>query len=342
MLKPANAFRRRALVVTWAPHSGRSDGLAQHLGTRNYLVHYLAFQRLWAAPLKYPLQAVTTLRVLWRERPAVVLVQNPPIVAPLVVALYARATGAGFIVDTHSQALFVRRWRWTLPIQRWLSRRALATMVTNESNAAVIRRSRARVVIAVDPPVNTPPLGAREPSPQFNVVVVGSFGRDEPTSEVLQAARQVPDVRFAITGNLADARPEWLKDAPPNVEFTGFVPREDYFSRIWNAGAIVGLSIDKDSVLRASWEALDLGQPLILSDWPILRGYFPRGTVHVANTASAIAAGVREARAREHELRKEMLALREERRSAWVQTLQRLEEVIDASPSARLVQGSRS
>ena len=36
-----------------------------HLGIRNYFVHYLAFQRPWVAPLKYPLQTVATLRAKW-------------------------------------------------------------------------------------------------------------------------------------------------------------------------------------------------------------------------------------------------------------------------------------
>src|SRR5262249_21220231 len=91
-------FRTRATMVTWAPHSGRSEGLAKPLGIRSHFVHYLSFQRPWIAPLKSPLQAVQTLRILWRERPAVVLAQTPPVVAPLIAALYAWATGARFIV----------------------------------------------------------------------------------------------------------------------------------------------------------------------------------------------------------------------------------------------------
>src|SRR5215216_1736721 len=116
-------FRTRALVLTWAPYSGRSEGIAQQLGIRNHFVHYLAFQRPSVAPFKYPLQAAATLRLLWRERPAVVLVQNPPVVAPLVVYLYSRATGAGLVIDSHSQNFDLRlnhRWRWALPLQRWL------------------------------------------------------------------------------------------------------------------------------------------------------------------------------------------------------------------------------
>ena len=86
-------FRTRAMMLAWAPHSG-GEGLAERLGVPNHFVHFLAFQRPWVAPAKYPLQTAATLRLLLHERPAVVVVQNPPVVAPLVVDLYARLSGA--------------------------------------------------------------------------------------------------------------------------------------------------------------------------------------------------------------------------------------------------------
>ncbi len=322
-------FRTRALMITWAPYSGRSEGLAQHLGIRNHCIHYLSFQRPWVAPVKYPLQAATTLRLLLRERPAVVLAQNPPPLAPLVAALYARATGGGFIMDSHSEPFFIRRWAWTLPLQRWLARRALATVVTNEHLAAIVRGWGAPALVAVDPPIVFPPLGPRRPAPEFTVVVVSTFAADEPIEAVLAAAQAVPDVRFAITGDLAYARPKWLATPPPNVEFTGFLQRAAYYPRIWHANALVVLTTYDHTVLRGAWEALDLGQPLVLSNWPILRQYFRRGTVFVDNTAASIAAAVREVRAREDALRAEMLALRDERRRAWETARAQLERLLD-------------
>jgi glycosyltransferase involved in cell wall biosynthesis len=323
-------FRTRATMITWAPYSGRSEGLAQHLGIRNHFVHYLAFQRPWIAPLKYPLQAIATLRILLEERPAVVLAQNPPVVAPLVAALYATAAGGRFIVDSHSEALLIRRWRCTLPLQRWLARRALATVVTNEHLAAEIRSWKAPAVVAVDPPIAIPPLPPRQPAEQFTVVVVSTFADDEPIGEVLDAARALPDIHFAITGDPKYARPEWLANPPPNVEYTGFLQKDAYYPRIWNANAMMVLTTLDHTVLRGAWEALDLAQPLILSDWPILRQYFCRGTLHVQNTADSLIYALREARGREHALRAEMLALREERREAWKRALAQLETLIDS------------
>jgi UDP-N-acetylglucosamine:LPS N-acetylglucosamine transferase len=46
-------------------------------------VHYLSFKRPLQAPLKYVMQTVTTLRILRRERPELVLVAVPPIFAAL-------------------------------------------------------------------------------------------------------------------------------------------------------------------------------------------------------------------------------------------------------------------
>jgi glycosyltransferase involved in cell wall biosynthesis len=316
-------------MITWAPYSGRSEGLAQHLGIRNYFIHYLSFQRPWIAPAKYPLQAAKTLEILLRERPAVVIAQNPPPVAPLVAALYARATGGGFIMDSHSEPFFTRRWKWTLPLQRQLALRALATVVTNEHLASIVRGWGARALIAVDPPIELPPLPPRQPAPQFTVVVVSTFADDEPIDEVLQAARALPDVHFAITGDPAFARPEWLADPPPNVEFTGFLQKAQYYPRMGNANAMVVLTTYDHTVLRGAWEALDLGQPLVLSDWPILREYFQGGTVHVANRAASIEAGIRDVRAREHELRAAMLVWRDERRRAWRAAQAEIERLID-------------
>src|SRR5262249_55862654 len=158
------------------------------------------------------------------------------------------------------------------------ARRALATVVTNEHLADIVRGWQAPVVVAVDPPIDFPDLGPRQPAAQFTVVVVSTFADDEPIGEVLEAARAPPDVHCAVTGNPVYARPEWLADPPPNVEFTGFLQRDTYYPRIWHANALVVLTTLDHTVLRGAWEALDLAQPLVLSDWPILRQYFHRGT----------------------------------------------------------------
>ena len=62
------------VFITWYPYCRRSDALAEQIGARSYLVHYLRFKVPWMAPIKYVLQTIKTLGILLRERPLQVLV----------------------------------------------------------------------------------------------------------------------------------------------------------------------------------------------------------------------------------------------------------------------------
>jgi glycosyltransferase involved in cell wall biosynthesis len=323
-------FRTRALMLAWAPHSGGGEGLAERLGLPNRFVHYFLYQRPWVAPAKYPLQAAATLRLLLDERPAVVVVQNPPVLAPLVVDLYARLTGARYVVNSHTGAFYSSRWRWSLPIQAWLGRRALATIVTNDTLAEVVRGWGARPLVIVNPPKKAPALPPRQAPDTFTAFMVSTFAADEPTAEVLEVARALPDVQFVVTGDLAGARPEWIADKPANVEYTGFLRGTGYYEHMWQANTVLVLCTVDDTMQHGALEALDLGQPLVTSDWPLLRDYFNRGTIHVPNTVAGIMAGVREMRAREPVMRQEMAALREERQRDWQAAADELGALIDS------------
>ena len=54
-------------------HCRRSDGIAEALGGRSHMVSHLGFQKPATAPLRYVLDAVSTLRILIRSRPDAVL-----------------------------------------------------------------------------------------------------------------------------------------------------------------------------------------------------------------------------------------------------------------------------
>lgn len=316
-------------MVTWWPYQAYCAGLGEQLGLPVRWVHYLGFQRPVVAPFKLPLQLARTAWLLWRERPAVVVVQTPPAYAPLVPTLYAGWTGAGVIIDAHSQTFLSRRWRWALPLVRWLARRALAVLVTNEPLAATVRGWGARPIVAVSPPPSPPRLAPRQPCGTFTVVFPCAFEPDEPVEAVLAAARLLPAVRFVITGNHRK-RPALQAAAPPNVELTGYLPREAFYERLRDANALLVLTTLEHTILQGALEGMDLGQPLILSDTALLRAYFSRGAVHVPNTADGIVAGVRTVQAREETLRAEMQTLRAQRRAEWETARATIRSLIDA------------
>ena len=56
----------------------------------------------------------------------------------------------------------------------------------------------------------------------------------------------------------------------------------------------MALTTGKHKMLRAAYEAIYQGTPIIISDSPMLKEEFRRGAILVENSAEAIAAAVRE------------------------------------------------
>ncbi len=324
----------QSLWIAWAPHAPRSQRLAAALGAEIHKVHFLTFRRPLAAPLKYPVQALVTWYLLWRKHPRVVLVQNPPIFAAMVVALYARLTCNHYIIDTHTGALVGYKWKWSTPLHRWLSRHALATVMTNASlRDRLLGGSSKRafhVLIVEDPPAerssavpSSPPTrGARQ------VVVIATYASDEPIEAVLAAARQLPDVSFAITGDVHRLQATMRATCPPNARLTGWLSDGDYNALIHEANVVVALTTRDHTTLCGAWEALYAGQPLITSDWSVLRTAFPQGAVFTGATPEEIMAAVQIALVQEDSLRAAMRALAVYKRQTWARSIVELRQLI--------------
>jgi glycosyltransferase involved in cell wall biosynthesis len=301
---------------------------ARELGATLHCVHYLRFQSPAHAPVKYVLQTVRTLQVLLRDRPTAVHVQNPPFVCGLVVALYCWLTGARYVVEHHSAA-FGRPWRWALPLQKIVARRAVTNIVTNEHWADVVRSWGGHALVMYDAFLDLPrgePF-AVEPGP--NVAFAGTFADDEPLAAVLAAAARLPDVHFYVTGDTRKAPAAALAGAPPNVVFTGFLDVNGAYLGLLRAVDVVVVLTTRDHTLQlAGCEAIAVGAPLVTSDWAYLRRLFATSAVYVAPTADSISDGVTEALRRRAELLREVEAVRLARRAEWRSRLDELHDLV--------------
>jgi glycosyltransferase involved in cell wall biosynthesis len=315
------------VFVTWYPYCRRSDVLAEQIGARSHLVHYLKFKVPYQAPLKYFLQALRTLWLVMRARPSLVLVANPPVIAPMVVWLVSTLMRYRYVIDAHSGAFQHTRWMWSLPLQRFLTRRALATIVTNDHMGGIVGSWGGKAVKVQDLALPLDPGGRSTPSGRFHVVYVCTHSVDEPVAAVVEAARRLPDVRFSFTGDPSYAPRGFREGLPSNVRLTGFVPEEDYLALLRGADAILVLTSEDHTMQRGGYEAVALEKPLITSDWPLLREVFSRGTLHVDNSAAGIAAAVRLIQSDGAALQREIRLLKDERRrisTAQVQALRDL------------------
>jgi len=287
--------------------------------------------------LKYAWQWVQTSRILRRERPRTVFVMSPPVLAALPAFLYAWRHGAHVVLDAHTCAFVLRRWRWLQGLQRWCCRRARTTLVTNRHIAQLVEAAGGHATLVPDVPVQFPEQGVFPRSSRFTVAVVCSFTEDEPTAEIFAAARLLPDLDIFLSGDPAPLAASLRTRLPPNVTLTGFLDTAAYGGLIRGADVVVDLTTEDHTMLRGAYEAIYQGVPVIVSDWPLLRQAFPMGAVHVANTADAIAAAVGTVMADHRRFREAAAQLRRAKLASWDVTRQAIHAHLTPPIDASLV-----
>lgn len=309
-------MQTKSAVIVWARHSRRAETLAAELeGTLRYCYEQ-SLKGLWLTPLRYLVQGWQTWRFLQQECPAFVVVQSPPVFASLVVAIWCwlRGDQATYAIDCHSGSFYSAGWRWAQPLQSWLSRRALVTLVASEDALAIVTQHwKARSIFLVDGlPCLSPASGTVGTRGEKRVAVISSFDYDEPLAEVFAAARLLPEVTFYLSGDVQRIPPEMLRQKPDNAILTGFLPENDYSALLSNAHGLVVLTTEPHVLNCGSYEALAMTKPAVVSDWPEIRNCFTQGFVYVSNTARAIAAGVKKMLDERERLTQEIVLMRTE------------------------------
>jgi hypothetical protein len=289
--------RRRPPVsfIAWSSVAGRSLEMAAALDGEARCFYDFGFVRGPLIPLRYAASALRTASYLLRRRPRAVIVSNPPVFPAVIAWLYCRIASAPLVLDSHPSAFGFyetkKSVRLTMPLHRFLIRQAHASIVTGEALTEMVRSAggRAEIVHEAPPLWETraaPPLG-RQPS----VLFVGIFADDEPVEVVAAAAGRLPEVDFRMTGDLRKCPPGVLADKPPNLELVGFLGPDAYREAVEASNIIITLTTRPEAVNRAAHEAVFARRPLIISDWPAMRFYFPHA-VPVDNEVDAVVAGI--------------------------------------------------
>jgi glycosyltransferase involved in cell wall biosynthesis len=305
--------------IVWACYHRRSELLAQHLGANIFYISYGQKGRKLHTLLKYPVQAIKTWPILRRELPDVILVQNPPIFCAFLVFFYARLYSAQYVIDSHTGAFISPGWRWFLGLHRWLSRRALVTIVHNADQEKIVKSWGCRYCVIGFTPGDYSKEERFSVDGKFNIAVISDFGPDDPLAEIFDAAISLPEVHFYVTGDSKRIPKPLLMRKPPNCHLTGYLSYSQYVGLLRGADAVMDLVNRNHTLLMGGFEAVSLGKPLITSDWLILRDYFSKGTVHIQNTAEGICEGVRRVQRDLAQLQRDIILLREHLELEWEQ-----------------------
>jgi len=234
-------------------------------------------------------------------------VTHPPLFAAATIWLHCLVFRARYVIDIHSGCFIQEHWRRLDRWQRFLARRAALNLVHNAENAKVVEGWGApHEILPSLPPDMPPPTKPAQPASPAGpttrplAVYVCSFKEDEPHAEVIEAARGLPDVDFAVTGRAPEGLGERL---PANVRLTGFLSEADYVALLCRADVIVALTLRSGTLVYGAQEAIALHKPIVLSSTETLRAYFGgAGAIFAENAAGALCAAVGEALARRGEL----------------------------------------
>jgi len=321
----------KSLFIVWSDHSQRAETLATELNGQISFQYEVRLKGLWLTPLRYLVQGWKTWHLLEREQPEVVLVQSPPIFAPLVVALWCVLRGkrslsrlrVPYIVDCHTGTFFDRGWRWALRLLRLIAKRAAATLVTSDDALRTLQNWKVKCFLLIDGlPAMKPATGTIGSVGEARVAVISTFAPDEPIAEAFAAAQLLPQVTFYVTGDPKRASATLLAQKPENVTLTGFLRGGTYTALFKNVHGIVILTNRPNDLSCAAYEAVAMAKPAVVSDCSENKRWFTRGFVYVNNTSAAIAAGINKMLTEQETLVPEVIAMRPELAARWQTTFE--------------------
>lgn len=273
----------------------------------------------WA---RYGRSAVRTVRLISRNRPRWLFVQNPSLVLALLSVSLRRVGGFHVAVDAHNAGVRPGDGKslWMNLLADRVLRMADLTIVTNPGLAAYVRRKGGRPFVLPDPLPEPPPSknGGDPRTRRRSVFFICSYASDEPYLEVFRAARLLgEEVTLYVTGNYRKREREVRAAAGPNVVLTGFLPEEEYWKMLADSDVVVDLTTREDCLVCGAYEAVAAGKALVLSDTGALRAYFRRGALFARNEAGHLAETIREAIAERPRLEREVRLLRQELEEEW-------------------------
>lgn len=248
--------------------------------------------------LRYLTTFIKTVKVLIKFRPKYLFVQNPSMVLATFACLYGSITGSIIIVDRHTTFrlnkphsgslrifLFMRLHYYTL-------RSADLTIVTNDFLADLVKKAKGNPVVLPDMLPDITTTQTIKLQGKKNILLISSFGKDEPIDEVIDAAKLLPpDHNVYITGNYRK-KYSFLPDLPSNVTLTGFIPESDFFAYLHSVDIVMALTTADYCMLCGCYEAVAAEKPLITSDKQVLRDYFSNA-VFVNNNSEDIANAIK-------------------------------------------------
>ncbi len=254
------------------------------------------FGKKLAAPLRYAFLALRTISLLGRQRPRVVLAQNPPIFLPVLLALTKPLYRFKLIIDHHA-IWSIKTLRQPLlsqgiaALERFASRRADSNMSPNNNWTRELRVRGATDAFTYHDFVPKPTTTTQKdrewtanPLPPHHFLVIAAHGGhpQELLEEEIAAVSGLQDYLLVITGKREKLGHRIAKLGPKsNVIYPGYLDDASYEALKRSADVALSLSTEINTVSHAIHEYLADGIPTIVLKDSLLRSLFDASIVEI-------------------------------------------------------------
>lgn len=321
---------KQKVWINWESHR-RSSELSKALGFQYYCFEYNGLYR-------YPLSIYKTCLKLIKHRPSVLAIQNPSMILACFACLYKKIFKTFLIVDRHTTFRLNKPKSGNLRIWIFMKlhyltlKNADLTIVTNEYLSILVNKNGGKAFVLPDKlPTFRQPRILELSEKSTNILMISSFGKDEPLLEVFKAMSQLEgtsDVRLYVSGNYKKVEDYILKQRPQNVTFTGYLSDQDYIDLLFSVDGVIALTTSDYCMLCGCYEAVSAEKPLITSHTEVLIKYF-YNAIHVKNDAKSISNAIIEIDNKLSEYANNTKKMKESIETTWARHFKKLIDIVE-------------
>jgi hypothetical protein len=279
--------KNKGVFISWSKEgSRRTEHLAKFLNFE--IFRFSLFPRkLIFSIIKFPIQFFKTIIYLFKTKPEIVIIEFCQPIIGLSSFIYKYFYGKKIIVDMHSGPFVSKKWQFFKPITHFVLKNSDLILIHDETiKEKLIFEKNKKIVVLHDPIFfkKSPSLNNKE-----YFVFPASWDKDEPIKEIIKASFLLKNIEIFITGKKRIK----IHEVPQNLKFTGFLPDEDFYNLLKNSKGIISLTKWDYTLTFASFEAINLEKPLIVSNKKSFRKFFGDSVIYVENEPYSIAEGIK-------------------------------------------------
>jgi len=318
----------KIVFITWTSYSPHSVLLSRAFNADLFYINNLINSRrkLWKMFffIDYLFKSYKTFKIIYNNSPNVVVVQNPPSIAPIVIVFFNMFRKFKIVIDSHNGA-FEKPWV-SIPFHRWAMKQADVVLVHNNQlfNELIDNVNYKKVNFRIlNSKISEFPNVKKEDQKIPYILVITTFSGDEPMDILLEGIRKFSEdyrsnIKFKITGNFNKKLflfSEYSKD--DKIEFLGFVEEEHYNYLLINAFGVISLS-KRDNVQQFSlMEAIGAEVPFISSDNLTNRALFDDKMILTENSQISICQNINLFIEEIEKLKENILIIKKELSEKW-------------------------